>query len=107
MPIVDPQDLFAENVALQRGYREVGDEARELRAENERLQTEREHLIEAAHQIQSRLTVSQTHEAGWRERAERAEAALDQVRAVVKTGIPVDRADALAAWRRLETACQT
>ena len=67
-------ELRAENQRL-RSFQDVGmfSQLQAAEAENERLKTEREHLIEAASQIQSRLTVCQTHEAGWRERAENAE----------------------------------
>jgi hypothetical protein len=37
---------------------------------------------------------------------ERLRGQLDEVRHVVRSGIPIDREEALAAWRRLEAACQ-
>jgi hypothetical protein len=37
---------------------------------------------------------------------ERLRGQLDEVRRVIRAGIPIDREDALAAWRRLEAACQ-
>jgi len=41
-----------------------------------------------------------------RQELEQLRAQLDEVRSVVRSGIPIDREDALAAWRRLEAACQ-
>lgn len=63
--------------------------------EIERLQTEREHLIEAASQIQSRLIVAQAHETGWRERAEEAEVECARLRDIAwKHGNSADVAEA-------------
>src|SRR5215471_6274446 len=80
---------------------------RQLEAENERLTRQNNVAVE-------RMRIAEFRESELQERFdtaasenERLRAALDQVRAVVKTGIPVDRADALAAWRLLEIACRS
>jgi hypothetical protein len=74
------------------GYVRLKREADVLRAANERLRVKA---------ITDKEWIDGCHRA-----LKEKDAQLDEVRHVVRSGIPIDREDALAAWRRLEAACQ-
>jgi cell division protein FtsB len=81
---------FGQNGLPLRKLDELEKERDELRAENERLRVKA---------ITDKEWIDGCHRA-----LKEKDAQLDEVRRVVRSGIPIDREDALAAWRRLEAA---